>query len=419
MSFRRLPVPLLAAFLALAGGGAADADAQQTVDVPGVVLDVATGLGIHDVILRVAGTSVSAATDEEGRFTLRGLPEGTWTLRVDHLAYGSHEHRIAVAADQTVEIQIRLAPEAIELEALVVEAESARTRSERAQGSSLHVVERAEIERALGTSRHLGDLIRQTVPGVRLRQGNNLAGTDVCIEFRAAATISLVQRRPCNHPMVVVDGVPVSNPNYLYGTMGLQNIERIQMIPPGEAGARYGTGSLYGVLLIDTRTPGRYVPGEDRRVDPVDLRRRTAFDWNRDPGGHPLLRTSAGALLGNAAGLAAGVAIGRRCIGMDPRDQIVTRCGTAGNLGAAAAAMVLPAVSAALGAHLGGSTAVSRGRLLPAVLAGGLMIFPGYAFSMATVGGGSEAANGVGAFMLVVGTPLFATLSDRMFRDLR
>lgn len=397
----------------------APAVAQQTVDVPGVVIDVATGRGIPDVILRVVGTDVSAATDGDGRFVLRGLTGGQWTLRVDHLAYGSHEHRIAVEPGQTVELQVRLAAEAIELEALVVEAETTRTRAERAQGSSLHVVDRAQIEAALGTSRHLGDLIRQTVPGIRLRQSNNLAGTDVCLEFRSAATISLMQTRSCNHPMVLVDGVPVSNPNYLYGTMGLQNIERIQMIPPGEAGARYGTGSLYGVLLVETRNPGTDRTGGDRRASPVDLRRRSAFDWGQDPAGHNLLRTSAGAFLGNAAGLAAGLAIGGRCIAVDDKDQIVTSCGKVGDVSAILAAMLLPAAASALGARWGGATATSRGRLLPAVLGAGMMLFPGYAFSMATVGGGSEVANTVGAAMLVVGTPVLVTLADRMFRKLR
>jgi len=301
----------------------------------------------------------------------------------------------------------------------VVDVETRRARSERTQGFSLHAVERRQIEAALGTSRHLGDLIRQTVPGIRMRQTNNLAGTDVCLEFRDAATISLLQTRACNHPMVVVDGVPVANPHQLYGTIGLSNIDRIQVIPPAEAGARYGTGSLYGVLLIETRSPGTDRTGESRPFTPAELRRKSAFDWSQDPAGHPLLRTSAGAFLGNAAGLAAGIAVGRRCIGVDARDQIVTGCSTVGDVSAVLGAMLLPAAAAALGAHWGGATAASRGRLLPAMLGAGMMVFPGYAFSMATVGGGSDVANAVGAAMLVVGTPLLVTLADRMFRDLR
>ena len=159
--------------------------------------------------------------------------------------------------------------------------------------------------------------------------------------------------------------------------------------------------------------------GEDRRVSPMDLQRRSEFDWSRDPVGHPLLRTSVWAFVGNAAGLAAGVAIGHRCIGVDDRDQIATSCGLAGDAAAILAAMVLPATAAALGARWGGGTSISRGRFIPALLGAGMMIFPGYAFSMASVGSGSEGANAAGAVMLVLGTPLLVTLADRMFRDLR
>lgn len=395
--------------------------AQGTIDVPGVVVDVQTGRGIGDVVLRVEGTDVSAATDTEGRFVLRGLPFGRWTLLVDHIAYGSHAHEISAEEGQSLELRVRLAPEAIELEPIVVEAETSRQRTERAQGSSLHVVDRAEIERALGTSRHLGDLIRQTVPGLRLRQAHNLAGTDICLEFRGAATMSLVERRPCSHPMVLLDGVPVSEPNYLYGMIGLDNIERIQMIPPGEAGARYGTGSLYGVLLIETRPPGRSSrSGDDRPMVPIGLeRRRMTFDWAEDPSGHHTTRVAAGALLGNALGLAAGVAIAQRCIEVDDRDQIVTTCSFAGNAASVVSALALPALGGALAARFGGGTELSVGRMVPALIGAGMMLFPGYAFSMSTVGGGTEAANAIGATFLIVGAPLLVTVADRLFRTLR
>lgn len=394
------------------------AGAQTATDVPGVVVDVVTGRGIADVALRIEGTDVSAATDEEGRFLLRGVLPGRWTLRVDHVGYGHHEHEIALGEGQTIELQIRLASEAIELEPIVVEGETTRQRSERAQGSSLNVVERPQIERALGTSKHLGDLIRQTVPGIRLRQTNNLPGTNVCLEFRAAATISLVNRQPCNHPMVLLDGVTVTDPNFLYGTIGLSNIERIQVIPPGEAGARYGTGSLYGVILIDTRPPGGSRLAGDRASMPFRPR-RASFDWSEDPAGHPMGRAMAGAFLGNALGLAAGIAVGQQCIGVDDKDQIVTSCGDLGNAAAVFAALALPAMGAALGTHFGGGTHASVGRFVPAVVGAGMMLFPGYAFSMSTVGGGSKAANAVGNVLLVAGAPIVVTMADRLFRSLR
>ena len=381
-------------------------------------MDVATGQGIADVVLRVEGTDVSAATDRAGEFMLRGIPPGAWTLRVEHVAYGTHRHELLVSPEQHLQLRIRLTAQAIELEPLVVESQTARARSERAQGSSLNVVERPAIERALGTSKHMGDLIRQTVPGIRLRQTNNLSGTDICLEFRGAASISLVKRSACAHPMVLLDGVPVSDPNYLYGSVGLSNIERIQVIPPGEAGARYGTGSLYGVILIETRPPGGSLPAADRPVFGLEPRQRRTFDWARDPQGHPLGRAIAGAVVGNSLGLAAGIALGRQCVGVDDRDQIVTSCGSATTL-AILGALALPAVGGAIGVRMGGATESSVGRLVPALVGAGMMLFPGYAFSLSTTGGGSAAANFIGNALLVAGPPLLLTLADRLFRSSR
>lgn len=411
---------ILALLLLLGGAATPPPLRAQDVDVPGVVQDATTRRGIADVILRVEGTDVSAASDEAGRFVLRSVPPGTWILLVDHLGYGSHRHAFTAEAGQAAELQIRLTAEAIELEPLVVTTMTARDRRERAQGASLHVVDRPQIERALGTSKHMGDLIRQTIPGIRLRQTNNLAGTNVCLEFRGAASISLMNVQSCAHPMVLLDGVVVSDPNFLYGTVGLSNIERIQVIPPADAGARYGTGSLYGVILIDTRPPGRTRLADDRVVNPLGLQRgRVAFDWNQDPAGHALTRTAGAAFLGNALGLVAGVSIGRQCLGINAKDEIVTSCSGTATAGAIAAAMILPAVGSALGARWGGSTDASVGTLLPAVLGAGMMVFPGYAFSMSTVGGGSKVANAVGNTLLVVGAPLVVTLADRLFRSLR
>jgi hypothetical protein len=220
--------------------------------------------------------------------------------------------------------------------------------------------------------------------------------------------------------MVLLDGVPVSDPNYLYGTVGLSNIERIQVIPPGEAGARYGTGSLYGVILIETRPPGSSRPAGDHPVVPLGLERsRMTFDWSEDPQGHPLGRAILGAAVGNSLGLVAGVAVGRRCIGVDDKDQIVASCSGAVDALSILGAMALPAVGGALGVRIGGATDGSVGRMLPALLGAGMMLFPGYAFSMSTVGGGSAAANAIGNTLLVAGPPLVLTIADRLFRNKR
>ena len=393
-----------------------EAGAQE---VRGTVVDATSGLGIPDVLVRVEGTALMARSGADGAFTLDPLEPGEWILLLQHLAYGEHNHPFTVTPGAPAELRIQLSEQAIQLEAVSVEAASARARRERAQGFSLQVVDRDQIEAALGTSRHLGDLIRQTIPGIRLRQGNNLVGTQVCLEFRGASNLSMLDTRPCNHPMVFMDGVPVTDPTTLYGMIGLQTLDRIQVVPPSEAGARYGSGALYGVILIETVRPGL----DRRRMSPDELIRtspgRATFDWTDHPTGHPTGRVILGSAVGNVVGLGLGIAVARQCIGVDRRDQIVSDCGVATNAGAVLAALALPALGGALGARWGGQTDDSVGRLLPAVFGAGLMLFPGYAFSLSTVGSGSEAANVVGGLFLAVGVPTLVTIADRLFRQTR
>lgn len=144
-----------------------------------------------------------------------------------------------------------------------------------------------------------------------------------------------------------------------------------------------------------------------------------SFDWEQDAAGHNTVRTILGAALGNAVGLAAGITLARQCIDI-VQEEIESSCGGAANVASGAAAFVLPALGSALGARWGGGTDVSVGRPGPALLGAGLMLFPGYAFSLATVGGGEvSAVNAAGNVLLVVGVPLAATLADRIFRRFR
>lgn len=392
--------------------------AQTPAALSGVVIDVETGLGIPDVVLRIVGTDVSAASDDVGRFVFRGVVPGDWVLRVSHLAYGTHEHDISVADEVDVQLEVRLAPEAIELAPIVVEGETSLQRERRATGSTFREIDYEQIQDAIGTSRHLGELIGRSIPGMSLRQSNQFPGVDVCLEFRSAASISLVNNRACNHPTVVVDGVRVSAPNYLYGAIGLQNLRRVQVIPPSEAGTRYGTGSLYGVVLIETQRPG-LLRGEDADPDEYrPLRGPITFDWDQDPEGHSTGWALVGAALGNAIGLAAGLALARECISL-ANDEIESTCSSSTSVAAGSAAFVLPAVGSAFGARLGGGTRLSVGSPVPAALGAAIMLFPGYAFSMSTVGGDQAVVNRVGHSFLVLGVPLAVTLADRLFRELR
>lgn len=396
-------------------GGQMPVAAQVGSDVPGVVLEASTRVGIPDVILRLRGTDISAASDTEGRFVLRDVPSGTWTLDVNHIRYGDQSHDIVVEAGIDVSLEIRLAEEAIELAPIVVEAETTIERERRTTGASFWEVTRDEFEQATHTSRHMGDVLRQTIPGLKLRQANDMSRNDICLEFRAAASISIVNRRACNHPKVILDGIPVSDPQFLYGAMPLGDLERIQVIPPGEASTRYGSGSLYGVLLIETRKPGLQ-PYANETMAPTQG--FSTFDWDVDPEGHSTGKVLLASALGNAVGLVGGYFLTRQCFTKDG-PEIQGECGTFNNAMAGTVAVALPIAGAALGARLAGSTTMSEGSLVPSMIGAGLMVFPGVALSISNAATTSNAVAGIGAAFLAVGVPLAVTMADKLYRKIR
>ena len=76
-------------------------------------------------------------------------------------------------------------------------------------------------------------------------------------------------------------------------------------------------------------------------------------------------------------------------------------------------------MGSAWGVRLGGGTESSVGRILPALMGAGMMLFPGYAFSMSTAGGDVRLVNDIGYGFIVLGVQLAVTIADKLFRALR
>lgn len=420
---------------------AAPATAQESSLLTGTVLAAESGLPVPDAILRIAGTNVSSVSDEEGRFVLRGLPVGANTLEVRHPDFGDHSVAVAVSRPgERFTVEVRLSPQGMSVD--VVDAAPGPQSTPDEIATSIPVIvteatmvapatapanragsllERERILQLAGSSQNVGDLIRRALPTLQQRTFDGAAGDLLCLEFRGTQGRSMSETRAqgtCNHPQVYMDGVPLVDPAAAYRMTSFEGLDWIQAIPPGEAGAQFGAAT-YGVIVIAT-TASRGRAGSMSPYGSLLASRRTSFDWSQDPNGHPFLRSLLGATLGNLAGLAAGLEVGRQCVFIeDGTRELDTTCPKAGLAGAGLVAIALPALGSAMGSHFGGRTSVSEGRWLPALAGAAMAIVPGYAFSLTTVGSGVEQTTAAGKVLLVVGTPLFTALADRLFRELR
>lgn len=384
--------------------------AGQTIVVMGVVQDERSGRQIGDAVVTIVGTAHSALTDPRGGFRISGIAPGQYTLRVTHVGYGEQTVRIDVS-DGMGPIRLRLSETAVALEPLTVDVLSSEELRARGAGFRRSIVTRDQIALAENTNMTLPEVLRQYVPSVRVRRNERLVGSDVCIELR---TIRGTNGPSCLSPAVYLDGVPITNPTSLYSTLDPNVVESMEVVPAAEAGARFGTGALYGALLIETRRPG--VGRPDNLVNPP-----RAFDWSRDQQSHPLLRSFLFGFVGNAAGLALGLAAANQCIGTraPSNDRIITHCDTWPTFGAGAAALFLPAFGAGFGSGMGGRTDFSSGRLLPAAVGGAMALVPGYALIITSQRSDSDALRFLGTAIIAVGAPLVTTLADHLFRSVR
>jgi Carboxypeptidase regulatory-like domain/TonB-dependent Receptor Plug Domain len=101
------------------------AAAQQTTGkIEGTVTDQA-GVPLANAQVFVVGTSFGAVTDDKGYYFINNVPVGSYTIRAQFIGYAPTEVRDArVFGGQTITVDVKLAPSAIQVSGLTVTAAS-------------------------------------------------------------------------------------------------------------------------------------------------------------------------------------------------------------------------------------------------------------------------------------------------------
>lgn len=383
-------------------------DALTDEPVPGALIAIEVMNG--QAVTSDAG-GVTSVSGEDGTFVLTPIPEGVFTVRVQHVAYGVHRQVLRVEGAGTGQLVIRLSVVAVQLEPLLVNGSAADDR-----GADRNVIRRPAIERALSNGSDLADLLRRNIAGINVRRGAGASGL-TCVEFRGA------RRGPssCYPPVLLLDDVPLSDPLALFSTLDISDLQEIRVVSPAEAGTRYGTLAGWGVVLLTSRRALLAAPMPVvRRSTPTDLR----FAWSEvDEGGpYPWPKVYAAAFAGNAIGLAVSGALLSRCVDLETRrlyrgDEY---CGAPLMLGAGVATMVLPPLLASWSARQAGATDFSKGVLGRSIMLSLPAMVP--TLTLATLDAGSSGLSGLeigGLVLAIVGAPVLNALADRRFRQRR
>jgi hypothetical protein len=235
-----------------------EAAAHGLGDLMGQIVDQDTDAPVNQAVVRLRGTGFQGTTDREGRFAFMDLRPGTYQLEIQHLGYSVQTDEVEVPEGRDVQLRLRIAPTAIEVDGIEVTVRSAVEavtrlspfRRDMVYGSAM------AVEESRGSL--APDILRRNVPGLRVTETYRDGGPPIlCIQ-----TNRRVQgmEQGCASAQLIVDGVRISDPDYLR-TFPASEIESIEFLPPSQAQTIYGTGGATsnGVVVIYTRGKGPYV----------------------------------------------------------------------------------------------------------------------------------------------------------------
>ncbi len=96
----------------------------QSATLRGKVIDAVTKDPLPGANVRVVGTSMGAASDYEGKFTIRDIPAGTYTVKATYVGYESFELKVEITKGKTVEEKFELNPAGVQGRAVTITAQA-------------------------------------------------------------------------------------------------------------------------------------------------------------------------------------------------------------------------------------------------------------------------------------------------------
>jgi iron complex outermembrane recepter protein len=247
---------------------------ERTGTVIGRVLTDA-GLPAAHVVLRSTSPPVSVTTNEYGVFRIGDVPAGTVTLVVEAIGWRTMRESVAVTAGEVARIELRLEPQALLLDEVVVT--TSREAQRRAETpATVHGITAATIDRVKPT--HPSELLNR-VPGVWV---NVTGGEGHMAAIRHPMTTNPVY-------LYLENGVPTRstgffNHNALY-EIDVPHAGRIEIVK-GPATALYGSDAIGGMINVMSRPVTDVAP----------------FTVSAEAGAHGFGRVLAGARVGGAVG---------------------------------------------------------------------------------------------------------------------
>lgn len=216
--------------------------AQSTLK--GTVADLATGQPIPGVNVNVQGAPGGASTDFDGKFQLSNLKNGD-KISVSFIGYKTST--VTYNGQQT--LTISLEEDTNQLKEVVVQVGYGTVKKKDATGSVSQISSK-EFNKGINVTPE--SLISGRIAGVNV-VGGGAPGAKADIRIRGGSSLSA-----SNEPLIVIDGLPMSNavPNgstSILSTIDPNDIESFTVLKDASAAAIYGSRAANGVIVITTK----------------------------------------------------------------------------------------------------------------------------------------------------------------------
>jgi hypothetical protein len=197
--------------------------------------------------------------DGEGRFAFEGVQPDTYSVEVRGLGYDVASEPMEIPAGKDVFLELRVAPQAIELDGLEVTTRSAVQQLTRITPFRRDIAYGETMAQEEDRGARAYEILRRAAPGLRVTEIWRETGPPtVCVQTNRR--IQNLSGSECGSVQVVVDGMKIPDgPEFLIRTPAAE-IESIEFVSPVQAQILYGIGgnTSNGVVVVYTRGKGPY-----------------------------------------------------------------------------------------------------------------------------------------------------------------
>lgn len=216
----------------------------QEVTITGKVTDAAEGIVLPGVTIVVKGTTMGTITTAQGTYSINAKVGDVLVFSF----VGLTPQERTISAGMSV-IDVQMTSSSIDMDEVVVIGYGTVKKSD--LSGSVVAIKAEELNRGAVSSPQ--ELLQGKVSGLFIQPGDGGPGSSSTIRIRGGASLNA-----SNDPLIVIDGIPVSNDaapgsaNAL-STINPNDIDSYTVLKDASATAIYGSRASNGVIIITTK----------------------------------------------------------------------------------------------------------------------------------------------------------------------